>query len=125
MLEWISKGQIFASHCCPNQKSPYPNMIEAQNGALLSAVENVCSKGDCERYFFKKMEAESYPQAKTIRSFGAAVVVMLLMKKGQADTTSAELEICERCYRTLVNVVKINPQVSSRSKFVPACYWDE
>jgi 5-methyltetrahydrofolate--homocysteine methyltransferase len=42
-------------------------------------------------------------QAKLIRRYGAATVVMAFDEKGQADTYQRKTEICQRCYRILVD----------------------
>src|SRR5690606_16537464 len=48
-------------------------------------------------------------QAKTIKRFGAAVVVMAFDEKGQADTYERRIEICKRSYDILIQKVKFNP----------------
>jgi 5-methyltetrahydrofolate--homocysteine methyltransferase len=44
-------------------------------------------------------------QAKLIKRYGAATVVMAFDEKGQADTFERKTEICERAYRILVDEV--------------------
>src|SRR5438093_8593701 len=44
-------------------------------------------------------------QAKLVRRYGAAAVVMAFDEKGQADTYERKTEICERAYRILVDKV--------------------
>jgi 5-methyltetrahydrofolate--homocysteine methyltransferase len=44
-------------------------------------------------------------QARLIRRYGAAAVVMAFDEKGQADTFARKIEICERAYRILVDAV--------------------
>src|SRR5207302_4854625 len=41
-------------------------------------------------------------QARTVKSYGAGVVVMAFDEKGQADTTERKVAICERAYTLLV-----------------------
>jgi 5-methyltetrahydrofolate--homocysteine methyltransferase len=49
-------------------------------------------------------------QAKLIRRYGAATVVMAFDEKGQADTYQRKIEICERAYRVLVDEVGFPPE---------------
>jgi len=49
-------------------------------------------------------------QAKLIRRYGAATVVMAFDEKGQADTYARKIEICERAYRVLVDEVGFPPE---------------
>jgi 5-methyltetrahydrofolate--homocysteine methyltransferase len=58
----------------------------------------------------KNGEQEFIQQAKTIKKFGAAVVVMAFDEEGQADTYQRRIAICKRSYDVLVNKVKFNPQ---------------
>src|SRR5205814_3890501 len=44
-------------------------------------------------------------QAKLVRRYGAAVVVMAFDERGQADTFERKTEVCERCYRILTQEV--------------------
>src|SRR5690606_7979145 len=48
--------------------------------------------------------------AKLVKRYGAAVVVMAFDEKGQADTYERRIEICERSYKILVNIVHFPPQ---------------
>jgi len=49
-------------------------------------------------------------QAKTIKKFGAATIVMAFDEKGQADTYERRINICKRSYDILVNEVNFDPQ---------------
>jgi 5-methyltetrahydrofolate--homocysteine methyltransferase len=49
-------------------------------------------------------------QARTIKKFGAAVVVMAFDEEGQAATYEEKIRICEQAYRMLVDEVGFNPQ---------------
>src|SRR6185437_11906162 len=44
-------------------------------------------------------------QARTVRRYGAGVVVMAFDEKGQADTVQRKVDICERAYRLLVDEI--------------------
>ena len=49
-------------------------------------------------------------QAKLIKRYGAATVVMAFDEKGQADTFERKTEICRRSYETLVNELDFPPE---------------
>ncbi len=49
-------------------------------------------------------------QARLVRRYGAAAVVMAFDEKGQADTYARKIEICERAYRILVDEVGFPPE---------------
>jgi len=49
-------------------------------------------------------------QARLIKRYGAATVVMAFDEKGQADTYARKIEICERAYRILVDEVDFPPE---------------
>ena len=49
-------------------------------------------------------------QAKLVRRYGAAAVVMAFDEQGQADTFQRKIEICERAYRILVDEVDFPPE---------------
>eukprot|EP00873_Tetraselmis_striata_P045186 jgi/Tetstr1/465450/TSEL_010134.t1 len=49
-------------------------------------------------------------QAKLVRRYGAAVVVMAFDEDGQADTQARKIEICKRSYEILVNEVGFPPE---------------
>src|SRR3546814_13774231 len=49
----------------------------------------------------KEGEAQFSEQARKVRNYGAAVVVMAFDEVGQADTAARKVEICERAYKLL------------------------
>ena len=49
-------------------------------------------------------------QARLVRRYGAAAVVMAFDEKGQADTYARKTEICQRAYRILVDEVGFPPE---------------
>jgi 5-methyltetrahydrofolate--homocysteine methyltransferase len=49
-------------------------------------------------------------QAKTVRRYGAAAIVMAFDEQGQADTLERKVEICERAYKILTQQVGFKPQ---------------
>lgn len=91
--------------------SRIPIMIDSSKWSIiLAGLKCVQGKGIVNSISLKNGEEEFIQQAKTIKKFGAAVVVMAFDEKGQADTYERRKEICERSYRILVDRVKFNPQ---------------
>ncbi|MDF2158250.1 methionine synthase [Algoriphagus sp. CAU 1675] len=91
--------------------SRIPIMIDSSKWSIiLAGLKCVQGKGIVNSISLKNGEEEFIQQAKTIKKFGAAVVVMAFDEKGQADTYDKRIQICERSYRILVDVVKFNPQ---------------
>lgn len=91
--------------------SRIPIMIDSSKWSIiLAGLKCVQGKGIVNSISLKNGEEEFINQAKTIKKFGAAVVVMAFDENGQADTYDRRIEICERSYRILVDLVKFNPQ---------------
>lgn len=90
--------------------SRIPIMIDSSRWEIIVAgLKCVQGKSIVNSISLKNGEAEFIHQAKTIKKFGAAVVVMAFDEKGQADTYERRIEICKRSYNILVDVVKFNP----------------
>ena len=70
--------------------------------ARASAIVNSISLKDGEADFLDK--------ARTIRRYGAAVVVMAFDETGQAETVERKVEICERAYRLLTEQAGFPPE---------------
>lgn len=91
--------------------SRIPIMIDSSKWSIIVAgLKCVQGKGIVNSISMKNGEEEFINQAKTVKKFGAAVVVMAFDEKGQADSYDRRIEICERSYRILVDRVKFNPQ---------------
>jgi len=91
--------------------SRIPIMIDSSKWSIIVAgLKCVQGKGIVNSISLKNGEGEFIQQAKTIKKFGAAVVVMAFDEKGQADTYERRIQICERSYRVLVDQVGFNCQ---------------
>jgi len=91
--------------------SRIPIMIDSSKWSIIVAgLKCVQGKGIVNSISLKNGEAEFIQQAKTIKKFGAAVVVMAFDEKGQADTYERRIQICERSYRVLVVQLGFNCQ---------------
>ncbi len=86
--------------------SRIPIMIDSSKWEILEAGLQVV-QGKCvvNSISLKEGEAEFIHHAKTIKRYGAAVIVMAFDEKGQADNFDRRIEICNRSYDILVNQV--------------------
>ncbi len=79
-----------------------PIMIDSSKWSVLEAgLKCVQGKGIVNSISLKEGEAAFLDQARRIRSYGAAMVVMAFDETGQADTIDRKVEICTRAYRLL------------------------
>ena len=86
--------------------SKVPVMIDSSKWEILEAgMQCVQGKGIINSISLKEGEEIFLEQARKIRQYGFAVVVMAFDEKGQADTRERKLEICRRSYRLLTELV--------------------
>jgi 5-methyltetrahydrofolate--homocysteine methyltransferase len=88
-----------------------PIMIDSSKFPVIEAGLK-CVQGKCivNSISMKEGEAEFIRQAKIVRRYGAAAVVMAFDEEGQADTIERKVEICARAYKILVEQVGFKPQ---------------
>lgn len=90
--------------------SRVPIMIDSSKWEIIEAgLKNVQGKAIVNSISLKNGEKEFIEHAKKIKKYGAATIVMAFDERGQADSFERRIEICERSYRILVDVVKFNP----------------
>jgi 5-methyltetrahydrofolate--homocysteine methyltransferase len=88
-----------------------PIMIDSSKWSVLEAgLKCLQGKGVVNSISLKEGEAIFKEEARAIRRYGAAVVVMAFDEKGQADTTERKVEILTRAYRILTEEVGFPPQ---------------
>ena len=86
--------------------SRVPIMIDSSKWSVIEAgLRCVQGKAVVNSISMKEGVDEFKRQAKLLRRYGAAAVVMAFDEKGQADTYARKIEICERAYRILVDEV--------------------
>jgi 5-methyltetrahydrofolate--homocysteine methyltransferase len=86
--------------------SRVPVMIDSSKWSVIEAgLRCVQGKGIVNSISMKEGVDAFKQQAKLVRRYGAAAVVMAFDEKGQADTYARKTEICERAYRILVDEV--------------------
>lgn len=90
--------------------SKLPIMIDSSKFHVIEAGLK-CIQGKCvvNSISMKEGEEEFIRQAKIVRRYGAAAVVMAFDEKGQADTIERKVEICERAYNILIERVGFRP----------------
>jgi 5-methyltetrahydrofolate--homocysteine methyltransferase len=87
-----------------------PIMIDSSKWEIIEAgLKCVQGKSIVNSISLKSGEAEFIRQAKLIKKYGAATVVMAFDEDGQADSYQRRIDICKRSYDILVNEVKFNP----------------
>ncbi|MGH7260631.1 MAG: methionine synthase [Nitrospiraceae bacterium] len=88
-----------------------PVMIDSSKWSVIEAgLKCVQGKPVVNSISLKEGEAAFKEQAKLVRRYGAAVVVMAFDEKGQADTVERKIEICRRAYDILTKEVGFPPQ---------------
>lgn len=90
--------------------SRIPVMIDSSKWNIIEAgLRCLQGKGIVNSISLKGGEEEFIAQARRIRMYGAAVVVMAFDEDGQADTYERRIEICQRSYDILTRVVHFHP----------------
>jgi 5-methyltetrahydrofolate--homocysteine methyltransferase len=88
-----------------------PIMIDSSKWEVIEAgLKCIQGKGIVNSISMKEGVEPFIHQAKLVRRYGAAAVVMAFDEKGQADTFERKVEICERAYRMLVDEVGFPPE---------------
>ena len=91
--------------------SRVPIMIDSSKWEIIEAGLQVV-QGKCvvNSISLKEGEQEFIENAKKIKRYGAAVIVMAFDETGQADNYERRIEIAKRSYDILVNKVKFSPE---------------
>ena len=83
-----------------------PIMIDSSKWSVIEAgLKCIQGKPIVNSISLKEGEEPFKKQARLIRRYGAASVVMAFDEVGQADTFKRKTEICRRCYEILVNEI--------------------
>ena len=81
-----------------------PIMIDSSKWSVIEAgLKCVQGKGIVNSISLKEGEADFLAKARTVRRYGAAMVVMAFDEQGQADTVERKVAICQRAYRLLTD----------------------
>lgn len=88
-----------------------PIMVDSSKWEVIEAgLKCIQGKGIVNSISLKEGKEKFVQQAKLIRRYGAAVIVMAFDEIGQADTRERKLEICTNAYRILVDEVGFPPE---------------
>jgi 5-methyltetrahydrofolate--homocysteine methyltransferase len=88
-----------------------PVMIDSSKWEVIEAgLKCVQGKALVNSISLKEGEAAFLAQAKLVRAYGAAVVVMAFDEQGQADSRARKVAICTRAYRLLTEVAGLAPE---------------
>jgi 5-methyltetrahydrofolate--homocysteine methyltransferase len=91
--------------------SRVPVMIDSSKWEIIEAgLQCIQGKGIVNSISLKGGEQEFIHQAKLLKRYGAATVVMAFDEQGQADNYERRIQICQRAYEILVNQVGFPPQ---------------
>ncbi|PIV47875.1 MAG: methionine synthase, partial [Gallionellaceae bacterium CG02_land_8_20_14_3_00_60_115] len=91
--------------------SKVPLMIDSSKWSIIEAgLKCVQGKSIVNSISLKEGEEKFLQQARLVRQYGAAAVVMAFDEQGQADTYQRKTDICQRCYDILVNQVGFPPE---------------
>jgi len=88
-----------------------PLMVDSSKWEVIEAgLKRSQGKGVVNSISLKEGEERFLEQAKLVRRYGAATIVMAFDEKGQADTRDRKVEICERAYKLLTEKADFPPQ---------------
>ncbi len=87
-----------------------PIMIDSSKWSVIEAgLKCVQGKGVVNSISLKAGEEEFLRQARLVRRYGAAVIVMAFDEKGQADSLERKTQICARAYKLLTEQAGMPP----------------
>ncbi|TNM62298.1 methionine synthase [Aliirhizobium smilacinae] len=88
-----------------------PVMIDSSKFEIIEAgLKCVQGKSIVNSISLKEGEEKFLTQARLVRSYGAAVVVMAFDETGQADTYQRKVDICTRAYKILTEQAGFPPE---------------
>ena len=87
-----------------------PVMIDSSKWSVIEAgLRCVQGRGIVNSISLKEGEESFIAQAKLVRDYGAAVIVMAFDEQGQADNVERKVAICHRSYKILTETVGFEP----------------
>ncbi len=112
MLDSVALMKRFLALCASDPDiSRVPVMIDSSKWEVLEAgLRCLQGKGIVNSISLKEGEDKFLEQARLVRRYGAAVVVMAFDERGQADTSERKFEICSRSYQLLTEQAGFPPE---------------
>ena len=112
MLESEACMVRFLNLCAAEPEiSKVPVMVDSSKWEVIEAgLKCIQGKGIVNSISLKEGKEKFVEQAKLVRRYGAAVIVMAFDEQGQADTRERKIEICTNAYNILVNEVGFPPE---------------
>ena len=87
-----------------------PVMVDSSKWSVIEAgLKCVQGKAVVNSISLKEGEADFLNKARTVRRYGAAMIVMAFDERGQADTVERKVEICTRAYKILTEQAGVDP----------------
>ncbi len=87
-----------------------PVMIDSSKWSVIEAgLKCVQGKSIVNSISLKEGEEDFLKKARTVRRYGAAMIVMAFDETGQADTAERKLAICTRAYKILTEKAGVDP----------------
>ncbi|WP_119068999.1 methionine synthase [Rubrobacter indicoceani] len=91
--------------------SRVPVMLDSSKWPIIEAgLKRVQGKAVVNSISMKEGEEAFLTQARLLKKYGAAVIVMAFDERGQADTKERKVAICTRAYRLLTEEVGFPPE---------------
>ncbi|MBT8132266.1 MAG: methionine synthase, partial [Gammaproteobacteria bacterium] len=88
-----------------------PIMIDSSKWSIIEAgLKCVQGKGVVNSISLKEGEEPFLEQARLVRRYGAAVIVMAFDEQGQADSIERKVAICRRAYNLLIDKLDFPPE---------------
>jgi 5-methyltetrahydrofolate--homocysteine methyltransferase len=88
-----------------------PVMVDSSRWEVIEAgLKCLQGKGIVNSLSMKEGEEKFIAQAKLVRRYGAALIVMAFDEQGQADTYERKIDVCARAYKILTEQVGFPPQ---------------
>ena len=101
-VRYISNDPAVAKAALMIDSSDWETILAGLKNAQGKCIVNSISLKEGEETFIEK--------ARTIASYGAAMVIMAFDEEGQATTYDRKVSICERAYRLLTRNAGISPE---------------
>ena len=107
MLDGVTAMTRFMNYIMTEPEiAKVPVMVDSSKWSVIEAgLKCIQGKGVVNSISLKEGEARFLEQARLVRRYGAAVVVMAFDEKGQADSFARKIEVCRRSYDLLTQRV--------------------